>query len=50
MLLQDPFDTAVGKERSEMLGVSADYLLGDFGDDARDAARSEGACTPISEG
>ena len=37
VLVQDPFDTASEAERSEMLGVSADYLLGEFVHDAKAA-------------
>ena len=37
--VQDPFDTASEAERSEMLGVSADYLLGEFVHDAKAAGR-----------
>ena len=36
---QDPFLTADAAEKSEMLGVSAGYLLGDFSFEARDAAQ-----------
>ena len=37
--VQDPFDTASEAGRSEMLGVSADYLLGEFVHDAKAAGR-----------